>query len=241
MDDVTLSGSLHSVEQNVIIIRDAASKTGFQLNTAKCEIIMEDFTKIPTSSVFYSFVKVEKAEMTLLWSPVLKGKAQDAAISRKIDELKKAVDRLSLLQSHDALMLLKNSLAMPKLLYTLRTSDCSDNTLLAQFDNTLRAALSVILNVDLNDDQWAQASLPVRNGGLGISRLRCWHLQPSWHQLHLHSSSNSQSSLQASKHWQTNPQSQSNSLGLPCQEQANLLANNPAFRKPGMVWYQPVR
>jgi len=65
-------------------------------------------------------------------------------------------------------VLLKNSLAMPKLLYTLRTSDCSDNTLLAQFDNTLRAALSVILNLDLNDDQWAQASLPVRNGGLGI-------------------------------------------------------------------------
>ena len=57
---------------------------------------------------------------------------------------------------------------MPKLLYTLSTSDCSDNTLLAQFDNTVRAALSVILSVDLSDDQWAQASLPVRNGGLGI-------------------------------------------------------------------------
>jgi len=41
MDDVTLSGSLHSVEQDVITIRDAASKTGLQLNTAKCEIIME--------------------------------------------------------------------------------------------------------------------------------------------------------------------------------------------------------
>ena len=59
--------------------------------------------------------------MTLHGSPVLKGKAQDAAISHKIEELKKAVDRLSLLQSHDALVLLKNSLAMPKLLYTLRS------------------------------------------------------------------------------------------------------------------------
>ena len=76
--------------------------------------------------------------MTLLGSPVLKGTAQDAAISHKVDELEKAVDRLSLLHSHDALVLLKNSLAMPKLLYTLRTSDCSDNPLLAQFDNTLR-------------------------------------------------------------------------------------------------------
>ena len=44
-----------------------------------------------------SFVRVEKAEMTLLGSPVFKGTAQDAAISHKIDELEKAVDRLSLL------------------------------------------------------------------------------------------------------------------------------------------------
>ena len=46
MDDVTLSGSLQSVEQDVITIMDAASKTGLQLNTAKCEVIMEDFTAI---------------------------------------------------------------------------------------------------------------------------------------------------------------------------------------------------
>jgi len=39
------------------------------------------------------------------------------------------------------------------------TSDCSENPLLAQFDSILRAALSAILNIDLNDDQWAQASL----------------------------------------------------------------------------------
>jgi len=35
-------------------------------------------------------------------------------------------------------------------------------------NNTLRAGLTTILNVDLMDDQWIQASLPVRDGGLGI-------------------------------------------------------------------------
>jgi len=107
MDDVTLSGSLQSVEQDVITIMDAASKTGLQLNTAKCEVIMKDFTAIPTSSVLNSFVKVEKDEMTLLGSLVLKGTAQVAAISHKINELKTAVDRLSLLHSNDALVLPK--------------------------------------------------------------------------------------------------------------------------------------
>jgi len=82
--------------------------------------------------------------------------------------LDKALQRLSLLHSHDALVLLKNSLSMPKLLYLLRTADCTDNPFLTTFDNTLKSGLSSILNVDLSDIQWLQACLPVRHGGLGI-------------------------------------------------------------------------
>ena len=78
------------------------------------------------------------------------------------------MQRLSLLHSHDALVLLKNSLSMPKLLYLLRTADCTDNPFLTTFDNTLKSGLSSILNVDLSDIQWLQACLPVRHGGLGI-------------------------------------------------------------------------
>ena len=33
------------------------------------------------------------------------------------------------------------------------------------------------------------------DGGQGYVVLRCWHLQPSWHQLHLHSNSSSPSSI----------------------------------------------
>jgi len=57
---------------------------------------------------------------------------------------------------------------MPKLLYLLRTSNCSAYPLLADFNKILRAGLCTILNVDLNEDQWLQASLPVADGGLGI-------------------------------------------------------------------------
>ena len=57
---------------------------------------------------------------------------------------------------------------MPNLLYLLKTSECGDNPLLDQFDNILWKGLTEILNVDLNDDQWLQASPPVEHGGLGI-------------------------------------------------------------------------
>jgi len=72
------------------------------------------------------------------------------------------------LQAHDALVILKNSLTIQKLLYLLRTSECAGNPLLRRFDDTLRTGLINILNIDLNDDQWLQASLPVGDGGLGI-------------------------------------------------------------------------
>jgi len=106
--------------------------------------------------------------MTLLGAPVLKGKTQDKAIQDKVDDLTRAVERLAHLQAHDALVILKNSLAIPKLLYLLRTSKCAGNPLLRQFDDTLHTGLINILNVDLNDDQWLQASLPVGDRGLGI-------------------------------------------------------------------------
>jgi len=106
--------------------------------------------------------------MMLLGAPVIKGKTQDKAITDTIEQLSRAIDRLSLFHAHDALMILKNSLAMPKLLYTIRTSDCFENPLLMCFDDTLRTGLSRILKVDLSNGQWLQASLPVGNGGLGV-------------------------------------------------------------------------
>jgi len=68
----------------------------------------------------------------------------------------------------DALVILHNSLSVPKLLYTLRTAECSGRPALLQFDIILRDGLLAILNIHLTDDQWIQASLPVRNGGLVI-------------------------------------------------------------------------
>ena len=70
---------------------------------------------------------------------------------------------------HNAHWLLKNSIAMPKLLNILRTSPCANNPLLQVFDMKLKEGLQTILNVELSDLQWKQASLPVQMGGLEVS------------------------------------------------------------------------
>ena len=60
------------------------------------------------------------------------------------------------------------SLSIPKLLHTLRASDCQSNPALVEFDKTLRNGLSAILNVEMSDHQRNRASLPVKDGGLEL-------------------------------------------------------------------------
>ena len=69
--------------------------------------------------------------------------------------------------AHDSLYLLRNVLAAPKLVYLLRSAPCIDSPVLPLFDAVIRESLSATLNVDLDDDRWCQASLPVRWGGMG--------------------------------------------------------------------------
>jgi len=72
------------------------------------------------------------------------------------------------MESHDAILILKNAISAPKLIYTLSCSPCSSHTGLDEFDRIQRSALSQITNLQIDDLGWMQASLPVAAGGLGI-------------------------------------------------------------------------
>lgn len=168
IDDVNLDGNVDEVARCVQSIMDSSRTTGLQLNASKCEITANNLHVIDGHNVFKDFRRIVKEDLTLLGAPILGGAVVDRVLSDKIQQLEKAVQRLSLLPAHDALCLLKNSIAMPKLLYTLRTSPCHNSPMLNKFDEILRTGLSRLLNVDLSDDQWKQASLPVHKGGLGV-------------------------------------------------------------------------
>ena len=77
-------------------------------------------------------------------------------------------ERLSLLHSQDALLLLRNAFSLPKALYVLRTAPCFESAILNNLDCLQRKLLESICNVQLDDNAWTQASLPILAGGLGI-------------------------------------------------------------------------
>jgi hypothetical protein len=57
---------------------------------------------------------------------------------------------------------------LPKLLYILRCSPCFNSAVITRYDDCIRDTLEIILNFELSDHSWLQASLPVSADGLGV-------------------------------------------------------------------------
>src|SRR3989442_6164507 len=113
----------------------------------------------------------------LLGSPLSSSGSMDEVLETRIKCLEVVSSRLRLLQSHDALIILKNSFSLPSMLHILRSAPCCGHPALQKFDDVLRENLSSVLNVSMDDLQWLQASLPVHEVGLGIRS--AMHLAPS--------------------------------------------------------------
>lgn len=155
--------------QDINTIRRKGKEIGLQLNDKKCELFSK--VAVPNNQTFENFIHLSTSEAELLGAPLNAGTAMDLALSRRCDDLARAITRLGSIAAHDALVLLKASFSAPKLLHTIRASPCSGHPALEKFDGLLRKSVSAITNTDLTDVQWIQASLPVRYGGLGIRRV----------------------------------------------------------------------
>ena len=136
------------------------------MNPSKCEIIGE--CSVSNDSICHDFVRVSWEDAELLGSPLSRGNKQNTILESKCSPLTTAMSRLHLLDAHYALSIISNCISAPKLMYTLRTSCCFGNDLLAQFDIVVRNGLESVLNIQMSDTQWLQASLLVREGGLGV-------------------------------------------------------------------------
>ena len=93
------------------------------------------------------------------------------ALQGKSNLLELLGERVRDLPAHEGFCLLKHSLAIPKIVFLLRTAPCYLSSQLLVYDYLLRRLLSDITNVHLEQDTtWLQATLPTSNGGTGIRR-----------------------------------------------------------------------
>jgi hypothetical protein len=169
LDDGALGGPIDELIQAFSTIKIEGAKIGLLVNERKCELITKDACAIQRfQSIAPDVIIVEPSTAILLGAPVGGEQSIDLVLENKLTELKRLSDRLKQFKAHDAFYLLRNCFSLPKLQYTLRCSPCFNSTVITRYDQCIRDTLEVILNVELSDHSWLQASLPVSVGGLGV-------------------------------------------------------------------------
>ena len=140
-----------------------------KFNQTKSEVICKDDATRDSTLTSYPLIKITNpSEAILLGSPIGSKSSIDESISSKIAALKVLGERITLLQTHDALCLLRSAFTPPKLLFLLHTAPCYQSQKDADFDQLQRVLLKSLCNISLDDHSWSQASLPINSGGLGI-------------------------------------------------------------------------
>jgi len=167
LDDLTLAGSQEVVASDVEHIEEACAELGLSINASKSEVIITSQITLRDSFIS-SFLRIDRSEARLLGVPLFDGVSLEDEWRDRCADMARAASRLKDICSQDALILLRASLGAPKVQHLLRGSYGFDHVGLGQFDELQREVLSTITNSSLSDTQWAQANLPIKEGGLGI-------------------------------------------------------------------------
>jgi hypothetical protein len=170
LDDLTLAGSQAQVGTDVRRVQDVGKSMGLVLNVNKCEAIVKPGFDI-TDPLLASFQRITPEDATLLGAPLAHGPALDSMWSERCEDLERASERLRLIGSQHALMLLRASFGAPRVQHILRSAPSVNHLALTKFDKTQRSTLNCIINANLSDLQWLQATLPIKQGGLGVRRV----------------------------------------------------------------------
>jgi len=136
LDDITLGGELETVAKEVDILSKEAAHIGLTLRESKCELVTStSLFSVPQPVKGYRRVPVTEAVM--LGAPLMEGIAMDQIWDKHKTFLDRAASRLALLSAYDALVILKNSLSLPKLLFHLRCTFSGKHPTLAILDAQL--------------------------------------------------------------------------------------------------------
>ena len=131
--DGSLGSSCEDVVRDLKNVKKATGYLGLQLNRSKSEAVCHDSsTSEQFLSSFSGFCITSPKSIMFVGSPL--DENVNDAILEKVGALKILDTRICHLQVQGALLLLRHTLAVPKLMYLLRTTSCSQSPQPALFD-----------------------------------------------------------------------------------------------------------
>ena len=177
LDDATLAGKPADILTDLETIIPRLQEIGLQVNDTKCQlyeptgIVSEASTQQRLQELLPGIRQLVKEDVRLLGAPVLV-EGITSTVEEKQKELVRLTERLVSLDPHTGFAILKNCVAVPKLIYTLRTTPFYRvNDVLKTLDAVISKSVCAVTNVSMSDFSLAQSQLPVRLGGIGVRRL----------------------------------------------------------------------
>lgn len=177
-DDGTIGDEFNVILQDVEKVLAFCSESGLTLNPAKCEVFFINATESERNEMLGKLnlllpgIKlIDAASFQLLGAPILSD-ALAEMLTDSLSGLKTMCKRVTQIDIHPALRIMRCSMSSPRFQHLLRTSPTflqSDK--LAEIDNFYKSTLEAITNNKINDTSWTQASLPLSASGLGIRKL----------------------------------------------------------------------
>ena len=170
-DDGNAVGTLVELRTLVDIVRQIGPAMGFHLNPDKSSVWCPQVLGPGDPDPLQRGIKrVEDSGIKLLGSPVGSSDFTRRFLLAKVEKVRSLTAELHSLQ-HPQLefVLLRGCLALPKIMFLLRTTNTTTFTsTLQDFDTITREGLGRILGGPTSTLGWEQAKLPVGMGGLGL-------------------------------------------------------------------------
>ncbi|XP_029657785.1 uncharacterized protein LOC115232047 [Octopus sinensis] len=175
LDDATIGGSVESITEDLSRLIPSLRNLGLEVNVDISEILNLNYHEADFPNVnmlIQGFITgaqtTQPSEAIFLGCP-LSPSGLKAHLAKKDMEFRNLTSSLLELDSHIALFSWKNSIYMPKLLYTLRCLPCySHPDILTYLEKSLKSCTEAVLNICFDEIGWTQAKLPVRFGGIGL-------------------------------------------------------------------------
>ena len=173
-DDSFAGGKFQAVYNIFIQEINLAAKYGLRFNLSECRLYVPSGGRFSGNLKLFTDLGVQirmDSNVSMLKVPIY-GTDQfyEDFCKAKMDEIDKLFAAIvPIPQKHIALHLLRFCLNFSKVQYYLRTVPRNKiNKLIDHFDGKMKEAVENILEERLNLQQWQQATLPVKQGGLGL-------------------------------------------------------------------------
>ena len=156
LDDSNIADSPQIVLNDLQFLLSELKKIGLTINASKCELIclnLEDSNQVINNfKQLLPDLKITSIEESIILGSPIAAQGMRSEMESKLNALKRMISRLNLIDPHQAFVLLKNSFAIPKMTYLLRSAPAFHQAnLLLEFDMIIRNSMNSITNTDFTD------------------------------------------------------------------------------------------